>query len=246
MSRSLLSSALTSLLLPLFGVGGLGACATTVEAPAPQVEQAAAGEEADDDDEDDAEEQERKLMFAKLDLAVAELKAKQSGLDAERGLADAERELVEAQKNLQLFLEHEQPTKVAEEQLSLDRSMHRRELTEDELNELISMYAAEEFAELTKELVLKRGRKSLEFAERGLAFAEAEFALLQNEELPQRQRKLEQELVKAKRGVEDAQRALEVTGIEVKVALMKAQDKLDELIEEAAEGDDDDDDGDEE
>lgn len=235
MSRSLLCSSLTSALLPLLTLGGLGACATTVEAPAPQLEEASADEEADEADE--AEEQARKLLFSKLDLTVAKLEAEQSKLDADRSVAKAERKLVEAQRALKLFLEHEQPTELAEAQFGLDRSSHRRELAEDELNELISMYEAEEFAELTKELVLKRGRKSLEFSQRGLAFAQAEFDLLQNEELPQRQRDLERELVEAQQGVEDAQRAFKVSGIEIKVALMKAQNEYADLLEEQADDD---------
>ena len=219
-------------LWPLAAAGGLVACASTTSIGGVPPDEAPGHEQAQA--EEKAEHAERELLLAQLDLAVAELEAKQSMVEAERALEDAGRELEEADKALALFRDHERPSELAEAQLDLDRSRHRNSLAKDELNELISMYEAEEFAELTKELVLKRGRKSAEFAQRSLALAEAEFALLQSEELPRRERELEQGLREAQQSLADAKRALEVTRIETKIALMKAHNELADAQESAA------------
>ena len=110
------------------------------------------------------------------ELEIAELEARSSAAEAERGVREAALALAEAERDLAVFKETERPHAIAEAVLELDEADHRRESEQDELNELIAMYAAEDFAAMTKELVLKRGRKNLEFAERELELARAELA----------------------------------------------------------------------
>lgn len=185
----------------------------------------------------EARELDRKLHFAELGLVIAELDAKQSTSKAERAVEEAQRGVGDAQRDLDLFLNHEQPKRMAEAQLNLDRSEHRRELAQDELNELISMYAAEEFAELTKELVLKRGRKSLEFAERQLELTRQALALLEGEELPKQRKDLELALAKAQHALRDAELDHERGAIKTDIALTKARNELEDVrreVDEAA------------
>ena len=69
------------------------------------------------------------------------------------------------------------------------------------------VYEAEEFAQLTKELVLMRGQKSLEFNERDLALDLKEAAQLREYELPRKAKELARKLVKAERALSDARSA---------------------------------------
>ena len=147
----------------------------------------------------------------------------------------------DAQRDLDLFMNHERPKKLAEARLGLDRSEHRRELAKDELDELISMYEAEEFAELTKELVLKRGRKSLEFAERQLELTRKSMALLEGEELPKQQRDLELALQKAEHALRDAELDHERGAIKTDMALTKARNALEDARRAKDEANEDDD-----
>jgi|GEM_PF-3134076 len=173
--------------------------------------------------------QQRALELAELELQVAQLEAEQATTEAGRAVEEAHREVDEAQRALAHFQDHVMPHELAEAQLALDRADHRRELAKDELDELISMYAAEEFAELTKELVLKRGRKDLEFAERALVLQQAEQQALAGVELPRRRRDLEHELQQAQNGLADAEAAQRQGAIETQVKLLKARHELEDL-----------------
>jgi len=241
---SSLRSRLGTALVPLVASCALAACASTSEvhqAPEEPAPSAATEKDAEKDAEDEAVEElkeARELHFAELGLAIAKLDAEHSTAKSDQDLAEAQREVGEAQRKLDLFVNHEQPKELAEAQLGYDRAAHRRELALDELNELISMYEAEEFAELTKELVLKRGRKSLEFSERGLELERQEQAVLQNETLPKRQRDLEHALLKAQQGLASAELSHAKSRIEVEVSLAKAAHKLEDLQREAAKDDD--------
>ena len=185
-----------------------------------------------DDDGLEAEKLERELQRAQMKMQVAALGAGTDRLKAQRKVDDAGRELEQARRALDLFLSYEQPHELAESQLSLDRAHHRRELQVDELKELEAMYAEEDFAEMTKELVLKRGRKNVEFAERSLELAMRKFEVKRTEELPKRQRELEQKVVAAEGELRDAEVGREKNEIQVELDLMEARTKLEEAERE--------------
>ena len=94
---------------------------------------------------------------------------------------------------------------------------------------------ADEFARTTKELVLKRGRRDLELAERSLAVATKELAHFETVTLAQRERELQQklrdaELERTKVGLE-----IEKWQLEGKLAEQKHKDRLADLAEDIQE-----------
>ena len=169
------------------------------------------------------------LEQARIDLALAELEVAASRRKAERAVVEARREVDEAQRALAVFLERERPRELAGGRLGLDRAAHRLELEQDELAELTAMYAAEDFAEMTKELVLKRGRKGVEFAERGLELERQKLALLEEETLAKKERDLRAVLAKAQHGLAEAEAGLEQAGLQAEKKLAGARNAIDKL-----------------
>ena len=166
------------------------------------------------------------LAMARLDLQLAEIETAARVRKAEAAAADAARAQEEAERALKVFLELERPRELADAQLDLDRADFRREGDQDELGELTAMYEAEEFAEMTKELVLKRGRKNLEFSQRALELERGKLELLRDETLPRKQRELELELEQARRAVGAAEAELSAARIEAEKKLAGARQEL--------------------
>lgn len=175
--------------------------------------------------------QERLVRHAEAELAIKQLENKLAVDEAQAERSKAMRELEEAKRSLDAFTGQVMPRELDEKRMQLDASMHRAEHAKDELNELTAMYEADEFAKSTKELVLKRGRRELEMAERGLALARAELQHFEGTVLPKRQRELEH-------AVHDAERALhaqagkeEKRRMEARLAEQRSVDQLTELRE---------------
>ena len=179
-----------------------------------------------------------------FELALAELELEKAQLESEQGLAKAELalklatgKLVEAQATLAAFNERGKVIDHGERKLAVDRTSGRAEDAAAELAELEAMYAEEEFAEKTKELVITRGRRNLEHAQRGVAIGEGKFEKLQRDELPAEERELERAVVEAEGKLQAARLALRIAELKGRVAVAEAETKLDE----ARKGDTDDD-----
>jgi hypothetical protein len=215
----------------------LGAgCATTEDQPGTDAE--AVDQEATKK-ANKAADRAHELSVARLELELAELGARSSTAEAERGVRQATLALSEAERDLAVFRETERPHAIAEAVLELDQADHRRETEHDELNELIAMYAAEDFAAMTKELVLKRGRKNLEFAERELELARAELDHLQNLTLPKKERELEAALEKARGEHAQAEAELAKARLEATKSLAEARQEI-TVLERPLEDEDED------
>ena len=91
---------------------------------------------------------------------------------AELTYTKAVRSLEAAQGALKNFEKHEAPAAVEAAKISLKAAQDSATHAADEYKELVAMYKADEFAEMTKELVLKRGRSRMALAERRLAQAD--------------------------------------------------------------------------
>ncbi|MBI1381850.1 MAG: hypothetical protein GC161_12275 [Planctomycetaceae bacterium] len=166
------------------------------------------------------------LSEAKAELRLAELQRESELAEAEAKLKFAAEDLEDARKELAAFTGAERGFEQQESQLGLDAARNRLTDAEAELGELEAMYAGDDFAEITKELVLSRGRRSLEMAQRGLALTEAKHTLLTSHTLPSKQRELEREVLEAELALAEAKRGLERTKLEVEQALAKAQKNL--------------------
>ena len=168
-----------------------------------------------------------------FELALAELELEKAQLESEQGLAKAELalklatgKLVEAQATLAAFNERGKVIDHGERKLAVDRTSGRAEDAAAELAELEAMYAEEEFAEKTKELVLTRGRRALTHSKRQLELENKKLEkLVQVDQVIERQ-KLERGLQEAEGKVEGAKLAVEIAKLEGRVGVEKAAHKL--------------------
>lgn len=216
--------------VPLVGAG----CATAGAAgDAPSAETKAGGDEKGAKDADDAEEQAEELAKKKfdleclrLDLEIKKLSLASDERSSERAIADAERELRDAREKLQAFTSHERPHKLDDGRLDLDQTEQRRKEEQAELDELKAMYDQEDLASLTKELVMDRGRKSLEFAQRRLDLQARSYDHLKTVEVPREQRELEEAVQKAERDLAEARDKAAKGKLEARLELMKAEREI--------------------
>lgn len=211
----------------------LGACAST----APAAEKSPATDEKAAEKTDDTEKQ-HKIELAELELKKAKIE-NEKGVGAARvALEVAERKLAAAQAKLQVFQATTMAVRVDEAQLDLDRSTGRAADAQAELDELEAMYAEEEFAEMTKELVLSRGRRNLEHARRSVAIGETKLARLVDAELPAEEAALARSVLEAEGALASARLALQIAEIGGQVSVTKAT----RALEKAKKGDEQDED----
>jgi hypothetical protein len=189
------------------------------------------GEKGKDDKESPAEElakKERGLENARLELAIAQADVEASGRKAQDEVADCEHRLKLRQEALEHFLKQERELELAKVQLGVDQAAWRLEAEKQELAELEAMYKKDDVATLTKELVLQRGKKGVEFAERGLDHERREAAAKRDYELPKKQKELEQEQREAEHKLREARAEKEKAGVESELKLRKARAEVED------------------
>lgn len=171
----------------------------------------------------------RDLELARIELQIAELSARIESDSARAAVEKAKASLGEAKLALEHFKEHEQPVAREKADIDLDRSSNRADHAKDELDELVAMYTAEEFAEMTKELVLKRGRRNLELAERSLAIERRKVDMLDRHDLPKQLRDKQTKLKEATEAMQKASLQQEKTALSTQLSLLKARQKIQSL-----------------
>jgi hypothetical protein len=169
------------------------------------------------------------LACAKTNLEVAELETQLAARKAADEFDDAKREFDEAKRALELFKTRTMPHDLADGRLGLDRAMQRKTEAEQELREMEATYAKDQFAKDTKELVLMRHKKQLEFATRSLELEEQEYADTEREKLPLKMRELEQKSRECERKLREAEADVHKTELENNVKLAKAKFEVEEL-----------------
>jgi hypothetical protein len=176
-----------------------------------------------------AAKKEHDLANARTELEIAELETAAKARKAGEELDEAKRDLDEARKSLEHFKTHDTPTQLADGRLDLDRAAERKVEAEQELHEMEATYQKDQFAKDTKELVLTRHRKQLEFATRSLELQQKSFDDLEREKLPRSQREMEKKLRDAEQKVRAAELEAKTTDLENKVKLAKAHFSVDDL-----------------
>ncbi len=223
-SRLLLTAALPALLFV--------SCATDSATRA----DADAGPEAKAEREaSEAADLEHAIHIAELDLEKARVETEGAVSAAATRLEVARLEAQEVELSAEAFAA-EREVKLDEARLALDRSAGRAKDAELELAELEAMYADEEFAEKTKELVITRGRREMEFAQRALELAQRRLERLQNVELPEKARAIETKRIEAAAAVESAERAMRVAELSRALGLAKAEKALEDARKKKADG----------
>ena len=213
----------------------------TAAAPAPgdpkledKKADASAKEEAKKAKQKELRAKEREVEAATVEQQVAALDRTVRQWTVDDALAKAAAELARANLDLETFLAQIKPRELEEKRIGLDQSTHRAEHSKDELGELTAMYEADEFARTTKELVLKRGRRELEMAERYLAVAKKEVAHFESVAMPQRERELRQKVTSAELERKKAEVEAQKVTLEFAQALKKEQLRRSDLQEEIA------------
>ena len=220
---SLLFTALSALLI----LGGCAATEATQSTPEPP---AAEGQEETDDHS------QHELEMAQLALAIAQIEVQVSSNKANLAVAQARSKLDEAKLDLGHFETVQKARRLTEAQLSLDRAGYRAEEAEAELGELEAMYAEEEFAATTKELVIRRGRVQRDFSRRSLELSEQSLELLANVALPKELRQLQRAVRDAEAGLAEAQADLQKTDAQNKKKVLEARHAVAKLEQGAEEG----------
>jgi hypothetical protein len=176
----------------------------------------------------------RELGYAKIERQVAELDRRMRKMTVDAAVERAADALARARTELQIFQAEVKPRQLEERRISLDGASYRAEHSKDELGELTAMYDADEFARTTKELVLKRGRRDLEMAERRLAVERKEAEHFERQELPERERELQRKVADAELEHRKAELELEKARIEMDLGAQKAADRESDLAEQIA------------
>jgi hypothetical protein len=119
------------------------------------------------------------------------------------------------------------PHEIASGQLAIERAMQSLGEARQELAQMEAMYAAEPnldaTGQATRDMVLERHRKRVEFSERALELARAEFQDKVGAALPLEQRELEAKLREKRRAVRKAESALAKHTLESAQGLAKAR-----------------------
>ncbi|UCG32784.1 MAG: hypothetical protein JSU68_14095 [Phycisphaerales bacterium] len=195
------------------------------------------------------EDPKRKRALLARQLAIAAEKVKKARLALAHQQAEdqdkiarksTERELVETK--LRDFEGHNAPQRIEEARLELRRAEDSVKDAEEELAQLEMMYAEEDLADKTREIVLERGRRRLERARRDLDLKRTALANLEEHDLPREAAELRAQAADKASELEGLQRASETNLLDKQIALMEAeaevtrlQAEIDELDEEGGE-----------
>jgi len=211
------------------------------ESEAAKVEEAQAGAPAKADDSEGkakAKELENKrfeLECKRSELKIERMERESGARSAREAVEDAEFKRGNAASSLENFLSVEKPHQLGQFELQLDRAGQRLKEEQEELNELLAMYKNEDFADLTKELVVNRAKAAIAFAERDLALDKQEIENKKAHDLAWKQKGLEQDLVDAERALRAAKEAEERGKLKAQLDARKAEREIDQLEKEIAE-----------
>lgn len=173
---------------------------------------------------------EMRLQKAKMQLDITE---KQNALAIDK----AKKDLELSQRKLKNFKEKGRPERIERADLGLAFAQDSFKEAEQELEQLEKMYKDDQFADMTKEIVLERGRRRLERSRKSLQIETAAIAVLKSETLPIEE--IEQET-----GVKDKTEALEkmqidqaLGMIDLRVGLISAEGEVQRIRDDIADAD---------
>ncbi|MDZ4774456.1 MAG: hypothetical protein SGI72_15115 [Planctomycetota bacterium] len=228
-----------ALVVPLFTLAPSCASLKSDAADKALVDADAAKEEGDEGDEkespaDKLKKAERALEDARVELKIARMDTQAAERKQKDAIEEAEYEVAKTKEALDVFKKVAKPLEQDKLKLSWDRSVQNVEETKAELEELMAMYKKEDFASLTRELVLSRGKKRLEFANRGLEHDKIEASVATDVELPRKEKDLDLELKKAENGLREARAEQSKLTDENEFKLKKAERAVDDAEKDLA------------
>ncbi|HNQ22702.1 MAG TPA: hypothetical protein PKK06_06375 [Phycisphaerae bacterium] len=165
----------------------------------------------------------RELNISRQRLARTQLGRQHAAIQNDIALLEAQFDLAVAEQRLSIFLERNLPTRVDWAKLGLQRAEDGTKEAEEELHQLELMYAAEDFADQTKEIVLERGRRRLERARADLDLRHREFQTLIEKTIPLETREEQQRLEQAQRRLERVKRDAAASALDQDINIMTAE-----------------------
>lgn len=183
---------------------------------------------------DKVKKKERELDDARVELKIARQECQAAERKHKDAVEEAEYDLNKAKEALDLFQKVAKDLEIKKVALGLDRALFSVEKEKAELEELMSMYKKEEFAKLTKELVLTRGQRELEFSNRALAMEQVEAKAALEVEIPRKEKELELALHKSENALREARAEQTKLADENELKLRKAERSIDDLEKELA------------
>ncbi len=189
------------------------------------------GKEADDkpDKQEKIERKEHELACARLELQVAEQVIAADERDAKMRVVECERKLEMATRDVDNFKNVESVLANTEANLHIDEAKERLDEAKQNLKELEKSYEHERFAEITKELVLSRGKMQVELAQKGLDLSQKKASAVRDVEQPKKVAELSLAREKAEHDANEARSKTERLASENKLKLMKAEQSVQEI-----------------
>ncbi len=205
----------------------------------------AAGEaDAESNSDDDAGDKEEKYQIeatknarklAKLErdrniagerLAKARMSEAHAATDQETARTRAEQELALEAARMNKFRDREVPNRIAWAELRLKQAQDRVKDSEEELHQLELMYAEEDFADQTKEIVLDRSRRRVERSHRDLELRHEDHAILTEKTIPLELAEREQKVRQKELALDKAHRDAEASELDKRISLMSAEAEI--------------------
>ncbi len=168
---------------------------------------------------------ERELEESHLALEIAELVAEKDQAKAAREVQSTERAVGVARDKWAHYRDVESQLALSKSQLAVDRAVSRLESQRQDLQGILEIYEGEEEAR-AKDEIIRRNRKGVEFAEKGLEQARLQARLVAEFEVPEKLESLQWGLRDAEASKQRADDALVRTQMEGRLALLRKRNKL--------------------
>ena len=178
---------------------------------------------------------ERKIEQAETRMEIAEMERELAEEAREHRHREGERELSDAERDLELFHQFGRPEMTHGAQRGLAFAESSFLDAKAELEQLTILYEGSELEDGTDELVLERGRRGLERAQKALEQQRRDHRHAMEIEIPTKERDLQRAVAEARRDLERGE--LESTIAELRAELEQGErdQELDEMREELEE-----------
>ncbi|MGE4619899.1 MAG: hypothetical protein AAEJ04_08860 [Planctomycetota bacterium] len=181
------------------------------------------------------EAQERKLEETETKMEIAEMERDLAAEARDHQREAQQRALAEAKHDLEMFHEFGRAEMVHNAERGLAFSMSSLSDAQAELEQLTILYEGSELEDGTDELVLERGRRSLERAEEGLAQQRRDHRQALEISIPKQERELERSVGEAERTAGRGERESRIAEMRAELEHAEMERDLDEIREELEE-----------
>src|SRR5688572_2507016 len=169
------------------------------------------------------ESQARAVELARGKLAHARLEQETAKRKKDAAVDQARKELSLADEALEDFKVNEAPLRVRKAELEIKEAEDSHAENLEEFEQLKLMYAEQDLADTTRELVMHRTERRIARSKQELELARAELDHLKEGEIAMEHAKLELEVSEKQHALEDAQLDSRVSWNEKELAILEAQ-----------------------